>query len=297
MSATPRIYVCEVGFPTRFWSLLQEAFIGLYSNGGFGIAKGAAYSAVLAFFPILTTIATLLVQANAEAVSRTIVRLLYDVVPPGTEDVVQRLFNVHGQRPTLLVVIAVILAAWAGSGVMISLMEGFRATYRIPSGRSFLHERLVAMLMVIGAAVPSLGTSLLLVSGNRAQRWVITTLGLVEEYQDLRGWVRLLWQVLSFIIVAAAMILVTALLYYFGPNREQHFWRVVPGAMVATVLWLAATLGVAWYFRHITEYNVLYGSVGAGLALLVWSYVLAVIALFGCEFNATLERNSRAPSK
>jgi membrane protein len=63
---------------------------------------------------------------------------------------------------------------------------------------------------------------------------------------------------------------------------------------LATVLWSIATLGVAWYFRHITDYNVLYGSVGAGLALLVWSYVLAVVALFGCEFNAALERNSRS---
>jgi membrane protein len=293
MSTTPRIYVGEVGFLVRFWSLLQEAFIGLYSDGGFAIAKGAAYSAVLAFFPILTTLATLLVQANAEAVSRTIVRLLYNVVPPGTEDVVRRLFNVHGQRPTMLLVAAVILAAWAGSGVMISLMEGFRAVYRIPSGRSFIHERIVAMLLVLGSSVPLLGASLLLVFGGRAQAWVITTLGLLDDYRDLRGWVRLVWQLLSFIIATGAMVITTALVYYFGPNRKQRFLQGIPGSMLATVLWLVATLGVAWYFRHITDYNVLYGSVGAGLALLVWSYVLAVIALFGCEFNAALERNPR----
>jgi len=293
MSATPRIYVGEVGFLARLWSLLQEAFIGLYSDGCFAIAKGAAYSAVLAFFPILTTLATVLVEANAEAVSRTIVRLLYNVVPPGTEDIVRRLFNVQGQRPTWLVVIAVILAAWAGSGVMISLMEGFRAVYRIPSGRSFIHERIVAMLLVIGSSVPLMGASLLLFFGGRAQAWIITTLGLLDDYRDLRGWVRLSWQLLSFLIAAAAMIVTTTLVYYFGPNRKQRFRAGVPGAVLATVLWLIGTLGVAWYLRHITDYNVLYGSVGAGLALLVWSYVLAVIALFGCEFNAALERNPR----
>jgi len=86
--------------------------------------------------------------------------------------------------------------------------------------------------------------------------------------------------------------LTTALIYHVGPNRKQRFRKVVPGAVLATALWSIATLGVAWYFRHITDYNVLYGSVGAGLALLVWSYVLAVIALYGCEFNAALERNS-----
>jgi len=290
MSAAPRIYVGEVGLVARFWSLLQESFIALYSDGCFAIAKGAAYSAVLAFFPILTTLATLLVQANAEAVSRTVVRLLFNVVPPGTEGIVRGLFNVHGRRPTMILILAVLFAAWAGSGVMISLMEGFRAIYRIPSGRSIVMERIVAMLLVIGSSVPLMGASLLLVFGGRAQAWVITTLGLLDDYRDLRGWVRLLWQLLSFIIATGAMVITTTLVYYFGPNRKQRFVGGIPGAILATVLWLLATLAVAWYFRHITDYNVLYGSVGAGLALLVWSYVLAVIALFGCEFNAVLER-------
>ena len=206
MTTAPRIYVGDTGFLARFWSLLQEAFVSLYSDGCLAIAKGAAYSAVLAFFPVLTTLASLLVQANADAVSRTVVRLLYDVVPPGTEDIVRGLFNVHGQRPTFLPIFAMILATWAGSGVMISLIEGFRAVYRIPSGRSILQERIVAMLLVIGASIPLLGASTLLVFGGRAQAWVMTTLGLMEEYRDLRGWVRLLWQLLSLLIAAGAMI-------------------------------------------------------------------------------------------
>jgi membrane protein len=61
---------------------------------------------------------------------------------------------------------------------------------------------------------------------------------------------------------------------------------------VATVVWLGATSGVAWYARHIGHYNVMYGSVGAGIALLVWMYLLAIIALIGCEFNAEYERAS-----
>lgn len=294
MSATSRINVGEVGMLPRFWTVLQAAAVGLYSDNCFGIAKGAAYSALLAFFPILTTVASLLVQANAERVSRTIVHLLYDVVPPGTEKVVEQLFNVRGQRPTALLATSVILALWAGSGVTISLMEGFRAIYRIPSGRPFLHERLVAILLVLGAAVPLLCASLLIVFSNQSQAWLISRLGIVDTYGDVRGSVRVLSQVLSFLLAAGAMVFVTSLMYYFGPNRKQHFKYVVPGAILAMALWLAATLAVAWYFRHITDYNVLYGSVGAGLALLVWSYVLAVIAFFGCEFNAALELHWQA---
>ncbi len=294
MSTTSRINVGEVGLLSRFWTVLEAAAIGLYSDNCFGIAKGAAYSALLAFFPILTTVASLLVQANAERVSRTIVHLLYDVVPPGTERVVEQLFNVRGQRPTALLATSAVLALWAGSGVTISLMEGFRAIYRLPSGRPFLQERLVAILLVLGSSIPLLGASLLIVFGNQSRAWVINRLGIVDQYGDVRGSVRILSQLLTFLVAAGAMVFVTSLMYYFGPNRKQRCKDVVPGAILAMVLWLAATLAVAWYFRHITDYNVLYGSVGAGLALLVWSYVLAVIAFFGCEFNAALELHRQA---
>jgi membrane protein len=60
--------------------------------------------------------------------------------------------------------------------------------------------------------------------------------------------------------------------------------------VLATLCWLLATAGFAWYVRHIGHYNVMYGSVGAGIALLVWMYLMAVIALIGCEFNAEYER-------
>ena len=92
------------------------------------------------------------------------------------------------------------------------------------------------------------------------------------------------------LIVIALSSFSTALVYYFGPNRRQEFRHVFPGAVLATILWLMATLAFGWYVRNIANYNVLYGSVGAGLALLVWMYVLAAIVLFGCEFNAVRER-------
>ena len=75
-------------------------------------------------------------------------------------------------------------------------------------------------------------------------------------------------------------------------KTSRQRWRYVwPGAILATVLWLLATSGFGWYVRNIAHYNVMYGSVGAGIALLVWMYLMALIALFGCEFNAEYERS------
>ena len=289
MASSPNIYIADVGIVTRLWSRLRAAFQATYEDGCFGTAKGAAYSSLLAFFPVLTTLAAVLVQANADAVARTIARLLYDVIPPGTEDIVRTLFVVKGRRPTLLVAGAVVLSVWASSGVMMSLLEGFQAIYRIPSGRSFVKERVVAMWLVLVAAIPLLGASALIVIGNRARLSFIAWLG-VARGDDLRSWVQLAGQVLSFAIALGAIVVIMALVYYFGPNRKQSFRKVFPGAVVATVLWLLSTLAVAWYLRDIANYNVLYGGVGAGLALLVWSYVLSLITLFGCAFNAVHER-------
>jgi membrane protein len=289
VASSPNIYIADVGIATRFWSRLRAAFQLTYEDGCFGIAKGAAYSSLLAFFPVLTTVAAVLVQANADAVARTTARLLYDVIPPGTEDVVRALFTVKGRRPTTLLVGAVVLSIWASSGVMMSLMEGFRAVYRIPSGRSFLKERAVGMWLVLVAAIPMLGASALIVIGNRARRSFVYWLGLTRS-DDLRGWVALGGQIFSFAIALIAIVVVMALVYYVGPNRKQVFRRVFPGAVLATLLWLLSTLAVGWYLRDIANYNVLYGGVGAGLALLIWSYVLCVITLFGCAYNAAGER-------
>ena len=272
----------------RIWRLLKIAGECAYQNDFFETAKGAAYSALLSFFPVVTTVAALLVQARADQTAKTISSFLYDIAPPGTEDVIRNLFVVHGQRPAYLLVVAVILAVWAASSAMISLMGGFQTTYHIPSGRSFLNERGMAILLVFTSIVPLWAATTLAVLGTEAEREILSTLPIFGG--ELGGWALLAGQALGDVTAFGALMLVTTLIYFFGPNRKQSFRLVIPGAALATLLWLIATLGVGWYLRHVANYNVLYGRVGAGLALLVWMYVLAAVALYGCEFNAALER-------
>jgi membrane protein len=291
MATRFRLHLLEESNWVRLWQLLKLAAAGSYRHNCFSVAKGAAYSGLLSFFPVLTTVATLLVQARAESASHTIATFLYQVVPPGTEDVVQELFVVHGERPTWLLVVAVMLSAWAASGAMISLMEGFDTIYQISSERPFLRQRVVALLLVLIAVVPVWSASALMVFGERVERSWVSWLRLLPEGADLSGWVLLAGQTLRYGVAFGAVVLVTGLVYYFAPNRKQSLRMVFPGAALATLLWLLATAAFAWYVRHVANYNVLYGSVGAGLALLVWMYVLAVINLFGCEFNAARERD------
>jgi membrane protein len=283
----PKMHFVPAGFWARFWPRLRSAVKATYEDNCFGIAKGVAYSALLAFFPVVATLAAVLVQARASAISHTIASLLYEVVPPGTEDIVRDLFVVHGQRPKWLLVVATLLSAFAASGAMVTLSEGFQTIYRIPTGRSFLRERAIAVLLVFTSAVPVVAASALIVFGTRTEYRVVRRLGEVE----FAGWVQLVGHLLRYGAAFASFVLVITLMYYFGPNRRQQFRNVVPGALLATLLWLPTTLAFGWYVGNVVNYNLLYGGVGAGLALLVWMYVLAVIVLLGCEYNAARERS------
>jgi membrane protein len=148
----------------------------------------------------------------------------------------------------------------------------------------------MAILLVFSAALPVLGASTLLLFGARTEKFVLTWIGVIPEGQQLRGWILLLGHFLRYVVALAAIVLGASLLYYFGPNQPRRLRNVWPGAILATALWWATTAVFGWYVRNIANYNVLYGSIGAVIALLVWMYLLSVIALIGCEYNAERER-------
>jgi membrane protein len=285
--------LARFNFFQRFWFIFSRACVSAYRDNILGISKGAAYSALLSFFPVLTTVTAILVQANAYRVSRNLAALVFQVVPPGTEEIVMWNFTERGARPISLLIAAGLLSIWAASGVMLSLMEGFRAAYRIPKSRTFLRQRGIAALLVFAAALPVLLASVLLVFGSRIEALVLTRIGVLEEGQRLAGWFSLIAQVSRTAVAIAALICGTCVLYHLGPNPRRPWRRVWHGAILATLLWWITTMGFGWYVRNIANYNVLYGSVGAVIALLVWMYLLAVIALIGCEYNAQRDRLAR----
>lgn len=269
--------------------LLKRTFLSSFDDNLYTIAKGAAYSSILSFFPVLTTAVAILVQVRAEFVARTLETFLQEIVPPGTERLVIEHFQT-GQRSNTLLILAPILSLWAAASVMKSLMQGFHASYRIPRSRSFWRETGIAIGMVFLAALPLVGASSLLLFGNQVESAVLTLLKVDPVFNPLAGLLIFLSKVTRYAIAFGAVILVTGMLYFFGPYRKQKWTMVWPGAVFATILWLTATLGFGWYVRHMAHYNVIYGSVGTGIALLVWMYLVSLVAILGCEFNAECER-------
>jgi membrane protein len=283
-------------FVRNLW-LIRCAFVAAFEDNCFAIAKGAAYSSLLSLFPILTTMAALLFEVNARSVVHVIARFAAEVLPPGTQELVLSRLREHSVRPVSLPIVAVAVSLWAASGAMASLMEGFQAAYRIPSGRPMLKQRAMAIFLVLISAIPVLAASSLIIFGNRIERALVSYIG----FSELSSPVHALWKIGQYLVAFAAVTLVTGLLYYFGPNHRpeppnvtaivgSRFARVWPGALVATTLWLLATAGFAWYVAHLANYNIFYGSLGTVVILLIWLYLLSCITLIGCEFNAERER-------
>ena len=278
--------------PRNILWLMRRSVLGALDDNCFGIAKAAAYSALLAFFPVLASAATILLETNAGFFSNMLVRSLSEIVPPGTEDLVLQQFRVSGSRPFAVLVVAAFVSIFAASGVIKSLIEGFQAAYRVPRDRGIVHGSLLAMAMVLLAAVPLLAASLLILFGRQVETVVMGWLRVDPMWTPL-AWVwELLSRIAQYVVAFGTTATVSALLYYYGPYRKQRWRYVWPGAILATLLWLGATSAFAWYAVHIARYNVMYGSVSASIALLVWMYVLAIVALIGCEFNAEYERAS-----
>ena len=89
-----------------------------------------------------------------------------------------------------------------------------------------------------------------------------------------------------------------ALIYHNAVPRTERWHSVLPGAVLATAMWFAATLLFGWYLNRYADYNIIYGSLGVGIALLIWMYLVSFVVLVGAEFNAMLfpRTIARAPA-
>jgi len=274
----------------RFVILLKRSAIAAYRDNALGIAKGAAYSGLLSFFPVSTTLAAILTQVRANALRHSLAHLLEKFMPPEIAPLIVDRFVARGERPVYLLVGASLISLWGASGLTTSLMDGFQAAYRVQRQRGIVQQRLVAMLLVFAAVIPAVGASALILFGGRVEQFVLAHLGVVTAGETIRTSVVVISRLIRTFIALGAIVLVTAMMYHYGPDRRRQFRETWAGALLATALWWLATTGFAWYVRNIADYSVMYGSVGAVIALLIWIYLLAIIALFGCEFNAEIAR-------
>jgi len=277
----------------RTLSHLRAAAAQALANDVFNTAKAAAYSGMLMLFPALLVVTTVLVQVPEGTNLVGEIRGAFEqVLPADSMDLLQSYVLSRKVHSSQVVWSAGTLSVFAGLGMMLSLMEGFRRAYRIPQEEwTFWGRRLRALLLVPIALVPLSLATLVLVFGHQIESWMID-----NATHEMRHIVLVFWRAVRWSVALLTGIAVLSALYHFGTRRKEHWLWVAPGAVAGTLLWFPSTLAFGLYVTRIADYSMFYGSFGAGIATLIWLYITALSVLLGAELNGALfrERHSRS---
>jgi len=270
---------------SRFFGNIRDALFHAFAHDVVNTAKASAYSGMLMFFPALLVITTFMAQVEegTSLVGETRA-ILEQFLPPDTLDLVQSSILTHHLHSGPVILSATCLSLFAGLGVMLSLMEGFRRAYRLPpESWTFWGRRVRALMLVFIVLAPLAAASLLIVFGHQIEWWMVDNAG-----HELRHMVVVFWRAVRWTVSFVAIVGVLTALYHFGTRRTEHWLWVLPGAIAGTFIWFPATLAYGWYVTTVSNYSRIYGSFATGIATLVWLYITSFSVLLGAELNGVL---------
>jgi membrane protein len=245
------------------------------------LAAGVAFYVLLALFPaIIAGVSIYGLVADPQTVRDQINQLAQTLSPEtakliGTQ--VQQVTSSAGGALGLATVIGILTALWSASSGMKALITGVNLAYDEPEGRKFVKLRGLSILMTVGAMVV-LGVALALIVGFPA---------VPDSWPTVLQWTA---AVVRFVLLAVLLMAGLAALYRYAPDRDKPKWSwASPGSVVATVLWVLASVGFSVYVNAFGNYNKTYGALAGIIILMFWLYLTAFVVLVGAELNAELE--------
>ncbi|PYP83810.1 MAG: hypothetical protein DMF61_22030 [Blastocatellia bacterium AA13] len=267
-------------------TLVKQAFASFMHNDLTTAAAAVSYFSMLALFP---TLLVLLVIGNATLgpaqVQKYVIGEVLSLLP-GAQSFVSKNLDSISNISAGLVASCLLVMIWAASWMFTVIEKALNRIWNT-SPRSFFRGRAVNFAVMssvwILLGVSSLFTAF--VSSVRAaanrlpvrlDRWII----------ELGGYA---WQSVFIAASVAVTILLFTVVYKWLPNTRIPISEALTGAVLSALLWEPAKFGFAYLLPYF-HYDLLYGSIGAGVALLTWVYMSSNILLFGAQFTALLHR-------
>jgi membrane protein len=251
------------------------------------LGAGVAFFALLALVPALVALVSVYgIFADPADVERQVQDVLGAAPDEVREMVSSQLQSITGNAGGALglaAIIGLLVALWSASSGIKNLLAGINAAYDEEETRGFIKLRSVSLAFTLGAIVFLVGAFLLIAVVPAA----LADTGLGDAGRIVVG-------VLRWVVLLAGMLVALALLYRYGPDRDEPSWSwLSPGAVLATAMWLVASALFAIYTSRFGSYNETYGSLGAVVVVMLWLYLSALSVLLGAELNCELERHTK----
>ena len=264
----------------RVWVKTGTDNIGL-------LAAGVAFYGFLAFVPLLGALVMTYGLIADPSTMADHMRSIINVVPKDAAklilDQLVNLVTTASSKKGFGLAIALLISLYGATRASGAVIMALNVVYEQHERRSFIRTTLISFVMIIGAVVVAIvgilaASALALVGKLAAGLGTAATIG-------ING--------VTFLIAAALCSIAIAAAYRYAPDRHDAKWRWLSiGSALATVMWLAATVGFGAYAATIGNYNATYGSLGAVVVLLMWLWVSAYAILLGAEINAEAERQT-----
>jgi membrane protein len=268
----------------RLIVVFHRAVLRGADHDGLNLAQSTAYSGLVSLFPILIVAAAFLSSLPDTVAVRAQLSLVFNgILPADASPLLQSYFiaSPYNPRSAHALIVAILVSVTGASSVIATLMEGVRRANNLPPDCwNFWQRRLRALLLVPLSLLPFVIATILVVFGHLITAWLA-----LHVVAAARGPVFVLALLLRWTIALTASVGIVALIYHMGTPMQQSWKRTIPGAIVSTAMWFLSTLVFGWYVTRFANYSQVYGPLGAGIALLIWLFIISFSVLCGAEFN------------
>ena len=249
-------------------------------------AAQMAYSFFFALFPLLLFFTALLsLVADKQIVMAEVNGRIAEALPGDVASLLGKTVEtvIFARGAPGLLSFGLLTAAWSGSSVFGALRVALNEAYSVEETRPWWKQYALQLGMLLLAGVVIVLSTVILLNGEGIVGWLATHLG-------LQRMTAMVWMVVQFPLALAALVAVLWMLYYFLPNRRHQDKRIlIVGSVVATVLFILATLLFRLYVQKFNQLNPAYGAIGAIMVLLTWMYYSSFVLLGVGELTAELQ--------
>lgn len=262
------------------FDLLIHLLVKVKKDDIFALASQQSYYLILAFFPFIISLASLVGYINLG--SNDMIEGLKNLLPASIFELSKSTIkDVLGSQSTGLFSISILVSLWMSSAGFKGVIKGINKAYNIIENRSYIRRTAIAFISTIALAVTIFMALIILVFGKVLSDYIIS----IVHYNQL---ISVIWILLRYVIMIVILIFVFSAIYKFIPAKRLKWKEVFPGAFVATMGWLILSFGFSYYINNFNNYSKFYGSLAAVFILMLWIFLISIILIFGVEVNSVL---------